>query len=145
VIENAKDLVTKDKAIKFKRQHQKDHLSAALETEEYLGRTQAISSIASLKEGFVEDIHMYKKCGRHNKDTKSAYNNEEKFATQFFICMRKHLDIIISHVSVPQVNLDVGNGFTLSSAGSTPNDQKYLWKTSRMPSLAHYSMSKVGR
>jgi hypothetical protein len=59
VIKNAKDLITKEK--EFKPQCQKDNLSAALETEEHRGHTQAISSIASWKEGFVEDIYMYKK------------------------------------------------------------------------------------
>jgi hypothetical protein len=39
VIENAKDLVTKEKTGKFKPQRQKDQLSAALETEEYRGHT----------------------------------------------------------------------------------------------------------
>jgi hypothetical protein len=56
-MENAKDLVTKEKTSEFKPWHQKDQLSAALETEEHQGRTRAISSIASWKEGFVEDIH----------------------------------------------------------------------------------------
>jgi hypothetical protein len=31
----------------------------------------------------------------------------------------------ISHVSVPQVNLDIDIGFTLSGAGSALNNQKY--------------------
>jgi hypothetical protein len=56
VIKNAKDLITKEKIGEFKLQRQKDQLSAALE-----------------KEGFMEDIHMYKKHGRHNIDA----NNEE--------------------------------------------------------------------
>jgi hypothetical protein len=50
---------------------------------------------------------MYKKCGRHDIDAEST-NIEEQFATQFFNYMRKHLDIIISQVSVPQINLDIG-------------------------------------
>jgi hypothetical protein len=95
VIENAKDLVTKEKTDGFKLQRQKDQLSVALETEEHQGHTRAISSIASWKEGFVEDIHMYKKCERHDIDAESA-NNEEQFATQFFNTTRKHPDIIIS-------------------------------------------------
>jgi hypothetical protein len=33
VIENAKDLITKEKIGEFKPQHQKDQISAALETE----------------------------------------------------------------------------------------------------------------
>jgi hypothetical protein len=39
VIENAKDLITKEKIGEFKLQRQKDQLSAALETEEQQGRT----------------------------------------------------------------------------------------------------------
>jgi hypothetical protein len=58
VIENVKDLVTKEKIGEFKPQHQKDRLSVALETEEHHGCTRAISSIASWKEGFTEDIHI---------------------------------------------------------------------------------------
>jgi hypothetical protein len=44
--------------------------------------------------------------------------------------MRKHPDIIISQVSIPQINLDIGTASlcavpTLSSVGNTPNHQKY--------------------
>jgi hypothetical protein len=39
VIENAKDLVTKEKIDEFKLQCQKDQLSATIETEEHRGRT----------------------------------------------------------------------------------------------------------
>jgi hypothetical protein len=39
VIKNAKDLITKEKIGEFKPQHQKDQLSAALETEEHRGHT----------------------------------------------------------------------------------------------------------
>jgi hypothetical protein len=39
VIENANDLITKEKTGKFKPQHQKDQLCAALETEEHRGHT----------------------------------------------------------------------------------------------------------
>jgi hypothetical protein len=44
--------------------------------------------------------------------------------------MRKHSDIIISQVSVPQINLDIDTALpqvvpTPSSGGSTPDHQKY--------------------
>jgi hypothetical protein len=68
---------------------------------------------------------MCKKRGRHDKDAKSTNNDEEQYVTQFFNFMRKHSNIIISLVSVPQINLDVGTGFTLSCAGSVPDNQKY--------------------
>jgi hypothetical protein len=125
VIENVKDLITKEKTGEFKLQHSKNQLSAALKTEEHRGRTWAISSIASWKEGFTEDIRMYKKCGRH--DIEATYvNNEEKFATLFFNFMRKHPDLIISQVSIPQINLNIGTATPqvvppLSSAGSAPD------------------------
>jgi hypothetical protein len=63
---------------------------------------------------------MYKKHGRYDIDAEST-NNEEQFATQFFNFMRKHLDIVISQVSVQQINLNI----TPSSAGSAPDHQKY--------------------
>jgi hypothetical protein len=142
VIENAKDLITKEKIGEFKLQRQKDQLSAALETEEQQGRTWAFSSIASWKEGFMEDIHMYKKRGRHDIDGESV-NNEEQFATQFFNFMRKHPYIIISQVSVPQINLDIVTALPwVVPAQSTKNT---LWMTSMNPSLAYYCMSKAGR
>jgi hypothetical protein len=72
VIENAKDLITKEKIGKFKSQRQKDQLSAAHETEEHRGHTRAISSIASWKEGFAEDMSMYKKRGRHDIQVEPA-------------------------------------------------------------------------
>jgi hypothetical protein len=83
LIKNVKDLVTKENIGEFKPQHQKDQLSAALKTKEHRGRTRAVSSIALWKEGFVEDIHMYEKRGRHDIDA----NNEEQFTTQFYNCM----------------------------------------------------------
>jgi hypothetical protein len=39
MIENAKDLITKEKVSKFKLQHQKGQLSVALEIKEHQGRT----------------------------------------------------------------------------------------------------------
>jgi hypothetical protein len=70
---------------------------------------------------------MYKKRGRHNIDA----NNEEQFATQFYNFMTKHPDIVISLVSVPQINLDIGTApppvlSALSNAGSAADQQKYL-------------------
>jgi hypothetical protein len=129
VIENAKYLITKEKIGEFNPQCQKYQLGAALEIEEHRGRTRAITSIASWKEGFMEDIHMYKRCGRHDIEAEST-NNEEQFATQFFNFMRKHPDIVISQVSLPQINLDIGTAPprvvpALSSAGSAPDHQKY--------------------
>jgi hypothetical protein len=121
VIENAKDLITKEKTGEFKPQHQKDQLSVALETKEHRGHTRAISSIASWKELFTEDICMYKKRGRHDIGVEST-NNKEQFATQFFNFMRKHLGIIISQMSISQINLHI----TPSNVGSTPDHQKYL-------------------
>jgi hypothetical protein len=59
-----------------------------------------MSSIASWKEGFVEDIHIHKKRGRHDIEAESA-NNEEQFASQFFNFLRKHAELVISQVSVP--------------------------------------------
>jgi hypothetical protein len=130
VIENAQELVTKEKTSKFKPLRQKDQLSASLKTEEHRGRTWAISSIASWQEGFVEDIHIYKKRGGHDIEGESA-NNKEQFASQFFNFLRKHPELVISQVLVPQINLEVGTAMppvvpAPSSANSTPDKQKYL-------------------
>jgi hypothetical protein len=72
---------------------------------------------------------MYKKRGRHDIEEDSA-NNEEQFASQFFNFMRKHPEFVISQVSVPQINLEVGIAMpqvvtTPSSAGSAFDNQKY--------------------
>jgi hypothetical protein len=77
----------------------------------------------------MEDIHMYKKCGRHHIDAEST-NKEDQFATQFFKFMRKHSNIVISQVSVPQINLDIFTAslravLAPSRAGSAPDHQKY--------------------
>jgi hypothetical protein len=106
VIENAKDLINKEKTGEFKPQRQKDQLSATLEIKEDRGHTRAVSSIALWKEGFAEDIHMYKKHGRHDIQAESA-NNEEQFATYFFNFMRKHLELANSKVSIQQINFDI--------------------------------------
>jgi hypothetical protein len=72
---------------------------------------------------------MYKKHKRHDIETESA-NNEEQFASQLFNFLRKHPELIISQVSVPQINLEVSTTMTKvvpapSSVGSAPNNQKY--------------------
>jgi hypothetical protein len=48
-------------------------------------RTRAISSIASWKEGFADESHLYKKHKMHE----IAHNIQETFARQFFNLMRK--------------------------------------------------------
>jgi hypothetical protein len=72
---------------------------------------------------------MYKKRGRHDIEAESA-NNEEQFVSQFFNFLRKHPKVVISQVSVLQVNLEVGTAtpqvvLAPSSACSTPDNQKY--------------------
>jgi hypothetical protein len=49
---------------------------------------------------------MYKKHRRHDIDAEST-NNEEQFTTKFYNFMRKHINIIISQLSVTQINLDI--------------------------------------
>jgi hypothetical protein len=85
VIEKAKTLAAKEKTGEFKSQHERDQLSVALENEEHHGRIRAISSIASWKEGFVNESHLYKKRRTHEH----AHNDEEAFAQQFFNFMRE--------------------------------------------------------
>jgi hypothetical protein len=68
---------------------------------------------------------MYKKCGRHDIEVEST-NNEEQFITQFFNFMRKHPELIISQVSVPQINFDIATTTPRvvpppRSASSTPD------------------------
>jgi hypothetical protein len=79
-VEKAKTLTAKEKTREFKSQQERDQLNAALENEERRGRTRAISSIASWKEEFVDESHLYKKC----KTYEIAHNIEETSAQQFF-------------------------------------------------------------
>jgi hypothetical protein len=71
---------------------------------------------------------MYKKHARHDIEAESA-NNREQFATQSYNFMREHPDIVISQVSIPQINLDISTAplppVALSSASFTPYHQKY--------------------
>jgi hypothetical protein len=125
VNENAKYLITKEKINEFKPQCQKDQLGATLKTKEHWSHTWVVSSIASWMKGFTEDIHIYRKRGRHDIEAECE-NNEEQFATQFFNFMRKHLELIISQVSVPQINFDIGTATPrvvppLSSADTAPD------------------------
>jgi hypothetical protein len=76
VIEKPKTLSTKEKTSEFKSQWERDELSAALKNKEHCGRKWSIYSIASWKEGFVDESHMYKKCRTHE----SAHNDEVTFA-----------------------------------------------------------------
>jgi hypothetical protein len=62
VVEKAKTLTANEKTGEFKSQCERDQLSIALKNEEHRGRTRAISSIASWKEGFADESHLYKKC-----------------------------------------------------------------------------------
>jgi hypothetical protein len=72
MIEKAKTLTAKEKTGEFKSQWERDQLSVALENEEHRGRTQAISSIASWKEGFADESHLYKK----RKTQEISHNTE---------------------------------------------------------------------
>jgi hypothetical protein len=59
MIEKAKTPTAKEKTSEFMSQWERDQLSVALENEEHHGhRTRAISSIASWKEGFVDESHL---------------------------------------------------------------------------------------
>jgi hypothetical protein len=67
-----------------------------------------------------------------------------QFETQFFNFMRKHPNTIISQVSIPQINLDIGTASPWavpapSSAGSAPDHQNYLMDDINEPTLTHYS------
>jgi hypothetical protein len=85
VVKKAKTLAAKEKTDEFKSQRERDQLSATLENEGHCGHTRAISLIASWKEGFVDESHMYKK----HKTHEITHNTEETFALQFFNFMRK--------------------------------------------------------
>jgi hypothetical protein len=76
VDKKAKTLTAKEETDEFKSQRERIQLSIDLKNEEHHGRTQAIASIASWKEGFVDESHMYKKRKTH----KIAHNTEETFA-----------------------------------------------------------------
>jgi hypothetical protein len=76
VVEKDKTLIAKEKTDEFKSQRERDQLSASLENEEHRGRTRAIPSIASWKEGFVDESLLYKKC----KTQEIVHNAEETFA-----------------------------------------------------------------
>jgi hypothetical protein len=91
VVEKVKTLTSKEKTGEFKSRRVRDQLSAALKNEENRGRTRAISSIASSKEGFVDESHMYKK----HKTQEIAHNAEETFAQQFFNFMRKKPQYVV--------------------------------------------------
>jgi hypothetical protein len=86
---------------------------------------------------------MYKKRGRLDTDAEST-NNEEQFATQFYNFMRKHPDIIISQVSIPQINLDIDTTLLRTMPALLPITRSTMWMTSMNAPLAHYSMSKAG-
>jgi hypothetical protein len=100
VIKKAKTLIDKEKTSEFTPQCEKDQLSVALKSKEHRGRTRAISLIASWKEGFVEDRHMYKKRKSHDEDVQPARINEEEFAHRFFNFMRKTPQYVVQ-VRVP--------------------------------------------
>jgi hypothetical protein len=85
VIEKAKTLAAKEKTSELKSQQERDQLTVVLENKEHRGRTRAISSIASWKEGFEDESHLYKK----GNTQEIAQNTEEIFAQQFFNFMRK--------------------------------------------------------
>jgi hypothetical protein len=74
------------------------------------------------KEGFADESHLYKKRKTYEID----HNAEETFAQQFFNFMRKNPQYVV-HMSIPEINLDLGATvqlFAPSSAGSTPNKDK---------------------
>jgi hypothetical protein len=123
VVQKAKTLAAKEKFGEFKLQRERDQLSAALENEEHHGRTRAIFSIASWKEGFADQSHIYKK----RKPQDLAHNTEETFAQQFFNFMRKNPQYVMQMPS-PEINLDLGatvqQHIAPSSASSATNRVK---------------------
>jgi hypothetical protein len=90
----------------------------------------------------MEDIHTYKKCGRHN--IVESANNEKQFAIQFFNFMRKHQDIVIRPVSIPQINLDIDTASLRAVPAPLLITKSTMSVTSMNQPLAHCSMSKVG-
>jgi hypothetical protein len=80
MVEKAMTLTAKERTGEFKSHRKSDQLNTTLENEEHRDRTQAISSIASWKEGFVDQSHLYRKRKTHE----IAHNAEETFAQQFF-------------------------------------------------------------
>jgi hypothetical protein len=124
VIKKAKTLIDKEKIGELTPQREKDQLSAALKSKEHRGRTWAISLIASWKEEFAEDRHMYKKRKSRKEDVQPARINEEEFAQQFFNFMRKNPQYVVQ-VHVLEINLDVDGAvqpFTLSNVDSAPDN-----------------------
>jgi hypothetical protein len=123
MVERAKTLVAKEKTGEFKSRRERDQLNVALENEEHHCRTRAISSIASWKEGFADESHLYKK----RKTQEIAHNAEETFAQQFFNFMRKPSQYVLQMPS-SEINLDLGatvqQPFALSSTSSAPNRDK---------------------
>jgi flagellar motor switch protein FliM len=84
-------LAAKERTSEFKSHRDRDQLSTTLENEEHRDRTQAISSIASWKEGFVDQSHL----SRKRKTHEIAHNAKETFTQQFFNFMRKHPQYIV--------------------------------------------------
>jgi hypothetical protein len=72
---------------------------------------------------------MYNKHGRHDIDAEAA-NNEYQFATQFSNFMRKHSDIVISQVSVPQINLNISTAPPRAVPAPFPITKSTMWMTS---------------
>jgi hypothetical protein len=81
-------------------------------------------------EGRVCGGHPYVQEAWKTQYRSESANNEEQFASQFFDFMRKHPKLIISQVSVPQINLELDTATphvvtAPSSASSSPENQKY--------------------
>jgi hypothetical protein len=123
IIKKAKTLTAKEKTDEFKSQRERDQLSAALENKELHGCTRAISLIASWKEGFADESHLYKK----RRTPEPTHNDEETFAQQLFNFMRKIQQYVVQ-LPIPEINLDLSDAvqpFAPSSASSAPNKDKY--------------------
>jgi hypothetical protein len=151
VVEKAKTLTAKEKTGEFKSQQERDQFSVALKNEEHHGHTRAISSIASWKEGFAYESHLYKK----RKTQEIAHNTEEIFAQQFFNFMRKNPQYVVQMTS-SEINLDLSatiqQPIALSSADSAPNGwhqgshtlhgnvcQIFMWFEDRQGIMAPYN------
>jgi hypothetical protein len=98
VVEKVKTLTAKEKASEFKLLRERDQLSTVHENEEHHGRTRAISSIASWKEWFADESHLYKNC----KTQEIVHNTKETFAQQFFNFMRKNPQYVV-HMPITEI------------------------------------------
>ncbi|KAJ1295728.1 hypothetical protein BS78_01G245400 [Paspalum vaginatum] len=125
VAQKLKEYAEQQRAATFIPERERDALTLAIGTKEYGGHVRGISSKLNWKQGFVEDIHMYKKKDRYKQELREAAEKvfAKKLTEMFIGAMEEHAPQIIERLvrnqtpigEIAQINPSTKLAFEITS------------------------------